>query len=148
MAHDIALTDILQRRQKIMDAFQFLGEDQQAKLEYLMDLGEALPSLTAAQRSEENKISGCMSKVWLVHREEKGVLILAGDSNTVITKGLLSLLIQLYTHQKPKIIIDHDFSWLQTIGLYQIIGAQRANGFAHMINRCKMVALRYYKQKV
>ncbi len=140
--------DTLQQKQeKIIAQFKPLGQDRQLKLEYLIELGENLPPLGEKKCIEKNKISGCLSQVWLVYEYVQKKLSFRGDSNTVITKGLISILIHLYTEEHPQAILKDNLSWLNEIGLYDMVGPQRANGLQHMINRFKIIALQHIKKK-
>ena len=138
--------NIIQKKKKIIQNFQTLGEDIQTKLEYLIEIGEKLPPFPKKERIEDNKIAGCMSQVWLIHQYKNNLLTFMGDSNTVITKGLISILINFYMHETPQIILNHNLTWLQEIGLYHMIGPQRANGLAYMVNKFKIIALQYLKK--
>ena len=134
-------TDSIQ--EEIISEFSTLGGDQEMMLVYLMELGQKLPPITEADHSEENIIKGCQSKVWLTAAAEGDRLIFNADSNTAITKGLISLLIRIYSDQTPQAILDTHIDFPGRIGMERFIGTQRSNGFASMILQFRRYAIAY-----
>ena len=132
---------------QIIEDFGFLGDDKESIVFYIMDLGQELPGLADEHKIEENIIKGCQSKVWLITGFEDGRVIFTADSNTEITKGLISLLIRVLSGRTPDEIIDADLYFVEKIGMKQVIGSQRSNGFVAMIKQMKLFALAY-KSKV
>jgi len=140
MSHPtIATLDEIQ--QDIIAEFQALGGDRERTLTYLMELGDKMPPLDPATKNDHNLISGCMSKVWLVHREQGGRLFLEADSNTAITKGLVSLLVRVLSGQTLDDIIHAPLYFVARVGLLQYIGSQRAGGFGSMLKEIKLIAI-------
>ena len=132
---------------QIIEDFEFLGDDKESIIFYIMELGQGLPSLPDQHKVENNIIKGCQSKVWLITKFEEDRVLFVADSNTEITKGLISLLIRVLSGRSPDEIIDADLFFVEKIGMSQVIGSQRSNGFAAMIKQMKLFALAY-KSKV
>jgi cysteine desulfuration protein SufE len=128
---------------EIIDEFSILEGDRENTIFYIMELGEKLPALEDSAKVEDNIIKGCQSKVWLTTGFEKGRVIFKADSNTAITKGLISLLIRVLNNKTPNEIIDTELYFIQKIGMNQLIGSQRSNGLTAMIKQMKMYALAY-----
>ena len=131
----------------IIEEFAILGDDKESTVFYIMDLGQKIPPLEEEHKVEENIIKGCQSKVWLVTRFEDGRVFFHADSNTEITKGLISLLMRILSGQKAENIVDSDLYFIEKIGMKHVIGSQRSNGFAAMIKQMKLYALAY-KSKI
>ena len=131
----------------IIDEFEMLADDREATLFYLMELGDKMTPLSEEYKVEDNLIKGCQSKVWLHADFDDNKVSFAADSNTDITRGLISLLVRILSGQTPDDIINADLDFIEKIGMGQIIGSQRSNGFASMIKQIKMYALGY-KTKV
>ena len=110
---------------------------------YIMELGQKLPEMSEADKTEENIVKGCQSKVWLTSKMEKDRVHFSADSNTAITKGLVSLLIRIFNGQTPDNILNSDLYFMQRIGMERFIGTQRSNGFAAMIKQMKLYALAF-----
>src|SRR5690606_31959594 len=116
---------------------------------YIMELGQKLPEINAADKTEENIVKGCQSKVWLTASVEDEKIFFVADSNTAITKGLVSLLIRIFNGQTPDTILNADLYFMHKIGMERFIGTQRSNGFAAMIKQMKLYALAFKtKQEV
>ena len=126
---------------EIIENFQILDGDLEMTLNYLMELGEKLELLDEKFKTEENIIKGCQSKVWLTHEVKDGKIFFAGDSNTSITKGLLSLLIKIFSGQSSKDILESKLYFINQTGLCRFIGTQRSNGLEAMENKFKIIAL-------
>jgi FeS assembly SUF system protein len=139
----IATTSVLsphETQNQIIQEFQFLGGDREAMLHYLMELGEKLPPFPATDKTEQNKIQGCMSTVWLSCKPAGDKLYFQADSNTAITKGLISLLIRVLSGQSIATILHTDLYFLDQIGMNQLIGSQRSSGLASMIQQIRKLA--------
>ncbi len=108
---------------------------------YLMELGQKLPDLPEKDHTDKNIVKGCQSKVWLVSQLDGGVIKYFGDSNTAITKGLLSLLIRILSDHTPEEIQNADLNFIERIGLNRFIGTQRSNGLSAMIRQMKLDAV-------
>ena len=141
------MSSIREIQDEIIEEFQLLEGDREAMLFYLMELGDKMETLDERYKTEENIIKGCQSKVWLHSEFKDNHIHFIADSNTDITRGLISLLLRILSDQTPDDIIDADLDFVEKIGMGQIIGSQRSNGFAAMIKQIKMYALGY-KAKV
>lgn len=128
---------------EIIEEFSFLGDDRESTIFYIMELGQKLPELNNTYKVEENIIKGCQSKVWLHAKLEGDRVIYEADSNTEITKGLISLLIRVLSGQNVDNILNTDLYFIEKIGMGQIIGSQRSNGLIAMIKQMKLYALAY-----
>lgn len=113
------------------------------KYEYIIELGKSLPLIDESDRKEENLIAGCQSRVWLSCRMEDGLLRFRADSDAIITKGIISLLIRVYDGQKPEDIVASDFSFIEKIGLRENLSPTRAGGLTAMIKQIKLYAIGY-----
>jgi len=134
---------IEQVQNEIVDDFSILEGDREATIFYIMELGQKLPNFPEEYRVEENLIKGCMSKVWLHTQFDNGVIRFLADSNTEITKGLISLLIRVLDGRSPQEILNADLVFIGKIGMSGLIGSQRSNGFTSMIKQMKLYALAY-----
>ena len=132
-------TDSIQK--DIINNFQTLDDDFEMTLNYLIELGEGLDEFDDKDKLEINLVKGCQSKVWLNYKVKNGKLIFSGDSNTSITKGLLSLLIKVFSNQLPEDIIKTKLFFINKTGLCRFIGTQRSNGLESMENKFKIIAL-------
>ena len=128
---------------EIISEFSLLDGDMEMTILYIMELGQKLPPIQDSDRVEENEVKGCQSKVWLVAHMENDRLFFDADSNTAITKGLVSLLIRIFSGQTPGDILNADLYFMKKIGMERFIGTQRSNGFAAMIRQMKIYALAY-----
>jgi cysteine desulfuration protein SufE len=137
---------INQIQNEIIEEFSLLDGDMEMATVYLMELGQKLPPLEKKYQSEENLVKGCQSKVWLVTTLQNGVITFQAESNSAITKGLVSLLVRIFNYQTPNDILDADLYFINKIGMSRFIGTQRSNGFAAMIKHIKLTALVYQNQ--
>ena len=128
---------------EIISEFEILGDDKESTIYYIMELGASLPEFPESERIDENIIKGCQSKVWLTAHEQDGRVTFEADSNTDITKGLISLLIRVLSGRRPKEIVHADLYFIDKIGMGNIIGSQRSNGLASMIKQMKFYALAF-----
>jgi cysteine desulfuration protein SufE len=111
-----------------------------------MELGQKLPAFNELDRKEGNEVKGCQSKVWMTAKLENEKMILSADSNTAITKGLVSLLVRIFSGQRPNDILLSELTFMKRIGMERFIGTQRSNGFAAMIKQIKMYAFAFKTQ--
>jgi cysteine desulfuration protein SufE len=137
------MSTIQEVQDEIISEFEILGDDKESTIYYIMELGAGLPEFPEAERVDENIIKGCQSKVWLTAHEEDGRVNFEADSNTDITKGLISLLVRVLSGRKPKEIANADLYFIDKIGMGNIIGSQRSNGLASMIKQMKFYALAF-----
>lgn len=128
---------------EIINEFSLLDGDMEMTVFYIMELGQKLPEMPEPEKTEENIVKGCQSKVWLTAKLENDKINFTADSNTAITKGLVSLLIRIYNGQSPDNILNSDLYFMNRIGMERFIGTQRSNGFAAMIKQMKLYALAY-----
>jgi cysteine desulfuration protein SufE len=128
---------------EIINEFSLLDGEMEMTLQYLMELGQKLPPLPEEYRTEENIVKGCQSKVWLNAEMKDDKIIFQADSNTAITKGLVSLLVRILSGQKPDDILNADLFFMSQIKMDRFIGTQRSNGFASMIKQMKWYALAF-----
>ena len=110
------------------------------KYEYIIDLGKSLDSYPEDKKTDEHLIKGCQSRVWLDAKVENGVLVFNADSDAIITKGIISLLIRIYSGRTPEEILSSDFSVVEKIGLKENMSPTRANGLVSMIQTMKKLA--------
>lgn len=128
---------------EIIKDFSLLDGDAEMTVLYIMELGQKLPAMPEAEKTEENVVKGCQSKVWLTAKMEDDKIYFTADSNTAITKGLVSLLIRIFNGQTPQNILDAELYFMNRIGMERFIGTQRSNGFAAMIRQMKLYALAF-----
>jgi len=137
---------INQIQDEIINEFSLLDGDMEMTVFYIMELGQKLPVMNEADKTEDNIVKGCQSKVWLTARLNEGKIFFSGDSNTAITKGLVSLLIRIFNGQTPETILNADLYFMKKIGMERFIGTQRSNGFASMIKQMKLYAFAFKTQ--
>jgi cysteine desulfuration protein SufE len=121
-----------------------LYDDWMDKYNYLIELSRDLPMIDEKLKVKENLINGCQSKVWLDAAYEDGVIKLTADSDAIITKGIISLLIRVLSEHTPKEIMDADLFFIDKIGLRQNLSPTRSNGLLSMIRQIKLYALAYH----
>ena len=133
---------IQQVEEEIIDEFSFL-ESWDEKYEYIIDLGKRLPDLENKYKVEENTVKGCQSTVWLVASYENGLVHFKADSNTVITKGLISMLVRVLSGHTPDEIIDAKLEFIDKIGMTTHLAQTRSNGLRAMVRNMKTYAIGY-----
>lgn len=126
-------------QEEIVDDFSMYDEWLD-KYEYLIELGKGLDSYPEENKTEDRLIKGCQSRVWLDWKMEEGRLFFSADSDAIITKGIISLLISVYSGRTPQEIAGDDFSFLNRIGLKENLSPTRANGLVSMIQTIKTAA--------
>ena len=115
------------------------------KYDYLIELGKSVPKINEENKKEENIIKGCQSKVWLHAEKRDGLVRFYADSDAIITKGIISLLIRTFSNQKPEDIINASLDFIDDIGLRQHLSPNRANGLNNMIKKIKFYAIAFSK---
>lgn len=121
-------------------------DDWEERYQYMIDLGKTLPLIDEQYKTDEHSIKGCQSKVW-VHAEMKdGKVIFTADSDAIITKGIIAILIRVFSNQRPKDIIEANTDFIDQIGLKEHLSPTRANGLVSMIKQLKMYAIAYQTQ--
>ncbi|MBQ0006103.1 MAG: SufE family protein [Alistipes sp.] len=133
---------IQEEEQAIIEEFSVF-EDWMDKYEYIIELGKSLEIINECEKIEENLIRGCQSRVWLSSRFEDGRIFFSADSDAIITKGIIALLVRVYNGRTPKEILSSDFSFVGKIGLKENLSPTRANGLVSMINQIRNYALAY-----
>lgn len=134
------VADIKEIENEIVEEFE-LFDDWSDKYQYIIELGQKLPTLDERYKTEENKIKGCQSSVWLNSFEKGGQIYFDADSDSTFVKGEIALLIRVLSGQKPEDIINSNLEFIDKIGLRQHIAVTRANGLANMIKQMKLFAL-------
>lgn len=137
MAYNITLEEA---EKDVVETFS-MYEEWLDKYEYLIDLGKNLEPYPEEKKTDDRLIKGCQSRVWLDYRMEEGRLYFNADSDAIITKGIISLLIGIYSGRTPQEIAGSDFSFIEKIGLKENLSPTRANGLASMIATIKTAAL-------
>lgn len=134
--------DIIKKRQEeIIEEFKMLDGNMEMALDYIIDLGNELMTLPDNDRKDENIVKGCQSKVWMAASLDGDRISFKADSNTAITKGLVSLLVRVLNQTTPTEIIHSEIYFPNQIGMDRFIGTQRSNGFAAMIKQMKLYAV-------
>ena len=113
------------------------------KYEYIIELGKNVPKINEDDKVDENIIKGCQSKVWLHAKKSNGLVQFYADSDALITKGIISLLLRVLSNQKPSDIIQANLDFIDKIGLRQHLSVNRANGLNNMIKKIKFYAIGY-----
>lgn len=137
---------INQVQDEIISEFSLLDGDLEMTVFYIMELGQKLPEMKEELKTDDNIVKGCQSKVWMTAGFDQGKIYFEADSNTAITKGLVSLLIRIFNEQTPEEILNADLYFMHKIGMERFIGTQRSNGFAAMIKQMKFYALAFKTQ--
>jgi cysteine desulfuration protein SufE len=132
--------EIKKIQDEIIDEFSMF-DDWDERYQYVIDLGKTLPLIDEQYKTEENIIKGCQSKVWLHGEENKGKLVFTADSDAILTKGLIAILIRVFSNQTPGSILDANTAFIDEIGLKEHLSPTRANGLVSMIKQIKMYAL-------
>ena len=133
-------------QQEIVNEFNFF-EDWSEKYQYLIDLGQNLPNFNQINRVEENLVKGCQSNVWLHAEIIDDKIIYTADSDAIISKGIISILISVFSGQKPEDIINAKMDFIDKIGLSNHLSQTRANGLLAMVKQIKIYAVAYNSKK-
>ncbi len=136
------LSTIAEVEQELVDEFA-LFDSWDDKYEYIIDMGKKLPRLEDLFKKEENKIKGCQSSVWLVAEEKGGRIWFKADSDAMIVKGLISMLIRVFSGRRPDEIIDDKLDFIREIGMTSHLAQTRSNGLLSMVKQIKNYALAY-----
>ncbi|MDC3365885.1 SufE family protein [Flavobacteriaceae bacterium] len=127
-------------QEEIIDEFN-LFDDWMERYEYLIELGKSLPLIDDQYKIEENIIKGCQSKVWLYSKMNDSKINFTADSDAILTKGLVALLLRVFTNQTPKDILAADTIFIDKIGLREHLSPTRANGLVSMLKQIKLYAI-------
>ncbi len=132
------------KQQEIVSEFS-LFDDWMEKYEYIIDLGKDLPLIDENLKTENRLIEGCQSRVWLNSEMIDGKMKFTADSDAIITKGIIGLLIQVLNNESPKTVVETDLHFIKDIGLQEHLSPTRANGLVGMVKRMKIEALKNIK---
>ena len=138
----MVIQTIQEKQDEIVSEFEMF-DDWMAKYEYLIDLGKDLPLIKEELKTDERLIEGCQSRVWLNANCENGKMQFSADSEAIITKGIIGLLIRVLNDEKPETVIKTDLKFISDIGLQEHLSPTRANGLNGMIKKMKIEALKH-----
>ena len=130
---------------EIVEEFS-LFEDWMQRYEYMIELGKSLPLIDEKYKKEDHIIKGCQSKVWIHADLEEELLKFTADSDAIITKGIIAILIRVFSNQHPKDILEANTDFIDKIGLKEHLSPTRANGLVSMIKQIKMYAVAFQTQ--
>jgi len=136
------MATISEKQHAIIEEFEDLGTWWD-RYDYIIQMGKELPPFTDNQRTDENKVSGCVSQVWIISSFQDNLIHFQADSDSVFVKGLIALLMDVYSDQTPKDILNSSPEFLKTIGIMDNITPNRANGLASMVETIKKHALNF-----
>ncbi|HRZ42781.1 MAG TPA: SufE family protein [Bacteroidales bacterium] len=136
------MATLKQKAEEIQEEFAMF-DDWMDKYNYLIELGKTVPVIDEKYRQKQYLISGCQSQVWLHAALENGKIIFRADSDALITKGIVHLLIRVLSEESPEAILDADLGFLDEIGLKEHLSPTRANGLASMVKQMKLYALAF-----
>lgn len=136
------MMSIKEKQQELIDDFAFLSDWEQ-KYEYIIDLGKELKDLPEEKKKEDILIKGCQSQVWLDAELRDGKIFFLADSDGILPKGIISLLVGVYSGHTAEEILAADFDFISKIGLQEFLSPSRANGLASMIKQIKFYAVAY-----
>lgn len=139
------MANIKDIQQSIIEEFDMF-EEWMEKYEYIIELGKSLPLIDEQFKTEDNLIKGCQSRVWLHAKYKDGKIIYTADSDAIMTKGIVALLIRAFSKQKPQEIIEADTGFINQIGLKDQLSPTRANGLVSMVKQMKLYALAFQSQ--
>jgi len=129
-------------QEEIVDEFAMF-DDWMERYEYIIELGKSLPLIESEHKTEDNIIKGCQSKVWIQGELADDLVVYSADSDAILTKGIIALLLRVFSNQKPQDILDADMSFIDEIGLKEHLSATRANGLVSMIKQLKLYAMAF-----
>lgn len=127
-------------QEEIVDEF-LMFDDWMERYEYIIELGKSLPLINEAHKLDENLIKGCQSRVWLHSEIADNKIVFTADSDAILTKGIVALLLRVYSNQSPKEIVAANNDFIDTIGLQEHLSPTRANGLVSMLKQIKMYAV-------
>ena len=128
---------------EIVEEFEIFGNDWEGKYEHIIDLGKSLPVIESKYKTDDRLIKGCQSKVWMHSELQNGKVVYTADSDAIITKGLVALMIRVLSGHKPEEIVDAQLDFIDKIGLKEHLSPTRSNGLVSMIKQMKLDALAY-----
>lgn len=131
---------ILEKEKELIEEFE-LFDDWMDKYEHIIDQAKSLPMIEARYKTDDYLVKGCQSKVWLNAEMKNGKVVYSADSDAVITKGIIALLIRVLSNESPQDIVNADLGFIEAIGLKEHLSPNRANGLASMVKLMKTYAL-------
>lgn len=140
------MSSIQERQEEIIEEFSMF-EDWMQRYEYMIELGKSLPIIDEKHKIEENIIKGCQSKVWVYAEMDDDQVNYTADSDAIITKGIIAILIRVFSGQKPEDVMNANTTFIDEIGLKEHLSPTRANGLVSMIKQMKMYAIAYNSQQ-
>ncbi len=129
-------------QEEIVDEFSMF-DDWMERYEYIIELGKSIPLIDEQFKTDENIIKGCQSKVWLYAVLDDGKIVYTADSDAILTKGIVALLLRVFSDHTPQEILDADTLFIDEIGLKEHLSPTRANGLVSMIKQLKLYAIAY-----
>ncbi len=129
-----------EKQQDIIDEFSMF-DDWMDKYEYIIELGKELPMISEENKTDDKLIEGCQSRVWLNTAVQEGKMNFTADSDAIITKGIIGLLIRVLDGETPKDVATTDLHFIQDIGLHEHLSPTRSNGLASMVQKMKLSAI-------
>jgi cysteine desulfuration protein SufE len=133
-------------QQEIVEEFSMF-DDWMQRYEYIIELGKNLPLIQEEYKTDDNIIKGCQSKVWLKGEQNSDTIIFTADSDAILTKGIIAILIRVFSNQKAIDILNSEMDFIDQIGLKEHLSPTRANGLVSMIKNIKMYALAFDAKK-
>ncbi|MDO6595623.1 SufE family protein [Oceanihabitans sp. 2_MG-2023] len=137
--------NIQEIQNEIIEEFSMF-EDWEERYQYMIDLGKTLPLIEAQYKTEDNIIKGCQSKVWVHAELKEDKIAFTADSDAIITKGIIAILIRVFSNQHPAAILEANTDFIDQIGLKEHLSPTRANGLVSMIKQLKLYAIAYQTQ--
>ncbi len=134
------MSTIKERQEEIIDEFSMF-DDWTERYEYIIDLGKSLPLIDEQYKKEENLIKGCQSQVWLHAEKVDDNVVFTADSDAILTKGIIAVLVRVFSNQNPEEIMNADMSFIDEIGLKEHLSPTRANGLVSMMKQIKLYAI-------
>ena len=133
-------------QQNLIEDFSFF-EDWTQRYEYMIELSKGLEKMDVQMKNDKNIIKGCQSKVWLHAELNEGKIKFLADSEAIITRGIIAILLTIFNNRTPKEIIESDTNFIEKIGLKEHLSPNRANGLYSMIKQIKFYAIAFSKNK-
>ncbi|MCY4278596.1 MAG: SufE family protein [Gammaproteobacteria bacterium] len=139
------MSSIEEKQEEIVQTFNFL-EDWEQRYEHMIDLGKSLPLIDSKFKTDDFIIKGCQSRVWMHAQLQEDRLYFTADSDAIITKGIIAILIEVFSGQKPKDILNTDTAFIDQMGIREHLSPTRANGLLSMIKQMKLYAIAFQTQ--
>lgn len=136
------MINIKEIQEEIVDEFSMF-DDWMQRYEYMISLGKSLPLIEEKYKTDDHLIKGCQSKVWVHAQMDADLVKFTADSDAIITKGIIAILLRVFSNQKPKDILEADMDFINQIGLKEHLSPTRANGLVSMIKQLKLYALAF-----